>query len=1068
MADNLTHPKPKPRKGSKSAGTSAEGEDGQPVAKKASFHEQVAQRLIEALEAGTSPFQKKWQGGESFMPHNPTTGKPYKGINAFILMLGGYSDTRWLTYKQAEGIGAQVKKGEHGTLIEYWKFYEEEAIKDEDGKPVLDDEGKQKHMVRKLERPKVFFANVFNAEQIDNMPAMAKIADMTLEWTPHKRAEFIIAASKADIVHKGQDRAFYRPSEDRIYLPLREQFPSSDNYYSTALHELGHWTGHESRLDRPMVGRWGNIKEYAIEELRAEIASLMIGQTVGVGSSMFDNHAAYVQSWIEELRNNPKEIFRAAADADKILGFLLELEKKARQEVGEDVVEEIKNAMEESEPGREATAGATIATGETSTERVYLATDYRDRKILKDMGAKYDKSYNEGKGAWYVPPGVALEPFVRWRTDETGKPSLDEVIAEPALPISSDNKSDGKVKNDNPSWEKPSIAIKPNEAGHDATVWNPKELIQETREWGEEGLANYRLIAQTIIKNLDEGSPDKAIERLDNIMTEQSWNSPKNTQALRWAIELEWRKWQVANCLGECVTPEGKRGFEAISNNLTHILDEEGQQAIKNLIEENRLKNEQVNVQPIPAVEPEVAQPEKPDSGLEQVRSIQAFAIHKKRETIPSVSAEVRSWAAWYENPQPLTAEGGGELLAGSFNRVIDAIEKLRKLSPPDWDGFKPSSDDVAGLMVDDGRVRPLKNLSWGDMEAMARIAGHYSEPKISDGPDVEKTGQLLCNLVSHAKSAPPAKDSEKETRYDIYFKDRRINTLPVIDSEIGKWGGIIDSQPTSFEGMAPLWQSFNCVLSEIEGLRSRNPGFSMMPRAAETAALLVKDGENSSLFAKPLEEMSITNVNQMMFFAAMHSKAMSVTGSDIMAARLNAVFNGIRAMAVVVDDSVAGEAEGVSSKNKASGMKKWPTGSDPGQQSKIDEITKVYEVSLAWRKRDAARNESNGYDFKNTDTLLNEMGSLLAKYDTVFSGEPIVNQSSGKAWYPGEQEETGDGGVLRRSLRLDSVDGHAPNKEDVWVVQGRLALLQVEKNVFSHQIEEEKVGEECVCQMAM
>lgn len=300
--------------------------------KKKPFAEQVAENLIKQLEAGTAPWQKPWQPGQSnFMPMNPTTGKRYKGINALHLMAKGHDDPRWMTYNQANSLDAQVKKGEKGTTVQYWKFTEERDKVDEQGKPVLDDKGKQVKETVKLERPRVFFATVFNAEQIDGLPAYIKPEQPDNKWTPVERAEMILEASGAVIKHNGGDRAFYRPSTDSIHLPDKSQFPTADNYYATALHELGHWTGHPTRLDRDLGHPFGS-EMYAKEELRAEIASMILGDELGIGHDP-GQHAAYVKSWIRALKDDPNEIFRAAADAEKIQDFVLGLEQQRIKEL---------------------------------------------------------------------------------------------------------------------------------------------------------------------------------------------------------------------------------------------------------------------------------------------------------------------------------------------------------------------------------------------------------------------------------------------------------------------------------------------------------------------------------------------------------------------------------------------------------------------------------------------------------------------------------------------------------------------------------------------------------------
>ena len=140
--------------------------------KKRPYHEIVAENLIKQLKEGTAPWQRPWDASAagSFLPYNPTTGNRYKGINALHLMAQDRIDQRWLTYKQASALDAQVRKGEKGTGIQYWKFTEEQTKKDDYGKPVLDEDGRPVKITVKLERPRVFFATVFNGEQIDGLP----------------------------------------------------------------------------------------------------------------------------------------------------------------------------------------------------------------------------------------------------------------------------------------------------------------------------------------------------------------------------------------------------------------------------------------------------------------------------------------------------------------------------------------------------------------------------------------------------------------------------------------------------------------------------------------------------------------------------------------------------------------------------------------------------------------------------------------------------------------------------------------------------------------------------------
>jgi len=294
------------------------------------FVESVAERLIELLQQGTAPWQRPWMPGEegSGLPMNPVTGKRYKGINALHLAAQGHSDPRWMTYKQAESVGAHVRRGEKGTPVQYWKFSEEHERRGPDGKPVLGADGAPVQDVVLLQRPSLFMATVFNGEQIDKLGQRQSGAAPS--WIPQERAENLLAASSARIVHAEGNRACYQPGTDSILLPLRAQFSSPDDYYATALHELGHWTGHSTRLGRDLAHPFGS-EGYAREELRAEIASMLLGQELHIGHDP-SKHASYVASWVKVIRNDPLEIFRAASDAEKIHEYVVGLELRQRQQ----------------------------------------------------------------------------------------------------------------------------------------------------------------------------------------------------------------------------------------------------------------------------------------------------------------------------------------------------------------------------------------------------------------------------------------------------------------------------------------------------------------------------------------------------------------------------------------------------------------------------------------------------------------------------------------------------------------------------------------------------------------
>lgn len=286
------------------------------------YREAVTERLIGMLESGTAPWQKPWDAGIAAMnrPHN-FNGRPYHGVNALMLWCTaidkGYEDPRWLTFKQVNKLGGHVNKGEKAQIVEYWQW-EKEVENPETG---------EKEKVP-LEHPKVYRAAVSNADQCTGLPKLRRQAQ---KWSPVERAENIIAANGVPVTHNTDGSAFYSPGGDFICLPPRESFATVDAYYSTLLHEVGHSTGHPTRLNREFGGQFGS-EGYAREELRSELASTFLCGELGIATTGSDEqHAAYVKSWVSALKNDYNEIFKAAADAEKICNYLYEREKEYLQ-----------------------------------------------------------------------------------------------------------------------------------------------------------------------------------------------------------------------------------------------------------------------------------------------------------------------------------------------------------------------------------------------------------------------------------------------------------------------------------------------------------------------------------------------------------------------------------------------------------------------------------------------------------------------------------------------------------------------------------------------------------------
>ena len=369
---------------------------------KKTFHEVFAEKIIEMLEKGVAPWQKPWTPSQHLVPHNPVTGTIYQGVNRLSLAMEGYEDPRWMTFLQAQEQGYRIKKGSHGSDIVFYKYSSIEDKLDEEGNPVLDENGEPEKIRVRLARPVMSSFKVFNASQIEGIPPLEKKAQGP-EWNPVEKAEKILENSGAKIFHDQADRNFYRPATDEIHLTPKSSFDSPDKYYATALHELGHWTGHKTRLDRTF-GPYGSAT-YAKEELRAEISSWMLGQDLGIGHDP-EQHAAYVDSWIEALKKEPMEIVRACRDAEHIKDYVLGLELQKEQD--RQAERRIENEAVESPEVAQGVPPRKEA--DPALEKTYLHVPYKEKNLAKAHGAKWDRDQK----LWYAPPGVDLVPLRKW------------------------------------------------------------------------------------------------------------------------------------------------------------------------------------------------------------------------------------------------------------------------------------------------------------------------------------------------------------------------------------------------------------------------------------------------------------------------------------------------------------------------------------------------------------------------------------------------------------------------------------------------------------------------------
>jgi antirestriction protein ArdC len=301
------------------------------------LYEQLAEKLITEFKAGTSPFQKpvKDNGMPAFVaPVNPITGKGYSAMNAINLSLKGYEDPRWMSADTASFNGYLVKEGSKGTLINFPKKNEIRAIRNPDGEKIKDEAGITQTKTVEFDKIQNGKAFLFNAEQIKDIPPLEDWLKAVAELqplSPAEKAEKLIADSGAAIVHGGIE-AYYDNARDEIYLPERESFTNDTKYLQAAIHQLAHWTGHESRLNRPMEGKFASL-DYAREELRAAIAAMLIGGELKIGHN-FGPHAAYTNAWSKMLKDEPFEISRASNDAQKIASMLLGTGRKEELKEG--------------------------------------------------------------------------------------------------------------------------------------------------------------------------------------------------------------------------------------------------------------------------------------------------------------------------------------------------------------------------------------------------------------------------------------------------------------------------------------------------------------------------------------------------------------------------------------------------------------------------------------------------------------------------------------------------------------------------------------------------------------
>lgn len=282
------------------------------------IYERITQRIIDQLQNGVVAWRRPWRGGRAA---NLVSRRPYRGVNVLSLATAPpYASRYWLTFKQAQGMGGTVRRGEHGCPIIYSSTHQRETTTDNGDKEIT------AYGFMKL-------STVFNIEQCDGIATPSD--DHRADLQPIEAAAQVIASmpDAPRILHNGGARAFYRPATDSVHMPLFERFDSAESYYAVMFHELAHATGHESRIGRESVVTRANFASdpYCREELIAEMTAAMLCGVVGIEQPVIENSAAYIDSWLRELANDHHLIFDAASQAQKAADYILDVSSDTEQ-----------------------------------------------------------------------------------------------------------------------------------------------------------------------------------------------------------------------------------------------------------------------------------------------------------------------------------------------------------------------------------------------------------------------------------------------------------------------------------------------------------------------------------------------------------------------------------------------------------------------------------------------------------------------------------------------------------------------------------------------------------------
>ncbi len=281
------------------------------------IYQAVTDKIIKAIESGTPPWRQPWTSRDCGLPRNAATSRPYSGINIWLLLMtgqaNGYDSGLWATFNQWRGLDAFVCKGQKATKIIYFNVIRETVLNKNTG----EDEEKDRFFMREYS---VFNACQCGGKGVERFRRPASTAKPFIDFTP---AEELIAATQADVRHGGNS-AFYNIGGDYIQLPQKTAFAAESDYYSTAMHELSHWTGHETRLNRlNKLARFGD-KSYSMEELVAELGASYLTATLGIPNTAAEGQSpSYLAHWLSVLRADRTAIFTASSQAAKASDFVL-------------------------------------------------------------------------------------------------------------------------------------------------------------------------------------------------------------------------------------------------------------------------------------------------------------------------------------------------------------------------------------------------------------------------------------------------------------------------------------------------------------------------------------------------------------------------------------------------------------------------------------------------------------------------------------------------------------------------------------------------------------------------